>query len=115
VTWRNDIEEHWRRLRFGSLKVESAAGQHTFTIQVFLDELNPEFAAVELFADAGNGEKLIREPMTRGPALAGSENSFSYSKTVTTKRPAADFTPRIIPAHPAALVPLECPRILWYR
>jgi starch phosphorylase len=116
VIWRREVEEHWPRLRFGPMHVEQGAGELTFSVQVTLDELNPDFAGVELFADtakAGGGP--VVETMSRGPALVGAENSFTYTKTVKTDRPAADFTPRIVAAHPAALVPLECARVIWYR
>jgi starch phosphorylase len=112
VKWRREIEEHWSRLRFGPLRVETGPGQHTFTVQVSLDELAPDFVRVELFAD---GAPPVVEAMTRGPALAGSESSYTFSKMVKTNRPAADFTPRIVAAHAAGLVPLECAKILWYR
>lgn len=115
VKWRGEIEEHWHRLRFGPFKAESQDGQHDFTVQVTLDELNPAFAQVELCAEARPGEAPFLEPMIAGPALTGSQNSFAYTITVTTERPAEDFTPRIVPAHPGALVPLECTQILWYR
>jgi hypothetical protein len=30
-------------------------------------------------------------------------------------RPAGDYTPRVIPNHPAAIVPLEAAQIVWQR
>lgn len=113
VAWRNQVEQHWPCLRFGSLDVQSLNGQHHFTVQVFLDELNPDFVSVELFADAASGHDLFRQSMSRGPLLAGAANAFSWSLSVPADRPASDFTPRIVPFHPAALSPLECARILW--
>ena len=108
VNWRREVGLHWQRLRFGAMHVESGEGELTFTVQANLDELNPDFASVELFADAAEpGGEPVVEKMTRGPALVGSENGFTWSKTVKTKRPAADFTPRLVAAHPGALVPLR--------
>ena len=34
---------------------------------------------------------------------------------VPANRPASDYTPRVIPYHPKASVPLEAPQILWQR
>ncbi len=113
VAWRNQIEQHWPALRFGALEVQSDSGKHHFTVQVFLDELNPDFISVELFADAAPGHNLFRERMQRGPLLTGAANAFSYSLAIPADRPPSDFTPRIVPFHPAAVVPLECARILW--
>jgi starch phosphorylase len=40
---------------------------------------------------------------------------FSYSARVSASRPTTDYTPRVVPFHPAAQVPLEQPAILWQR
>jgi len=53
--------------------------------------------------------------MDRGDEIAGAINGYAYRTTVSTSRPPAQFTPRVIPAHPAAGVPLEEHHILWYR
>jgi starch phosphorylase len=39
----------------------------------------------------------------------------TYHATVPPERSAADFTVRIVPAHPAANIPLEAPHIRWNR
>jgi hypothetical protein len=36
-------------------------------------------------------------------------------QVVSADRPPADFTPRVIPFHPEAFVPLESKEILWYQ
>ncbi len=102
VSWRSQVEEHWNQIHFGSFHIHTNGGQHTFTVEVDLAGLNPDFVRVELFADGAGAA-----PMSR--------NGNSYCRTIATERPAADFTPRIVPCYPAATVPLECPKILWYR
>ncbi|MDE3194881.1 MAG: alpha-glucan family phosphorylase, partial [Acidobacteriota bacterium] len=109
LAWRRYLDLHWPRIRFGALSVESEGTRHRFSIPVYIDEINPDHVAVELFAES------FRKRMERGPALAGSGGTFTYSLSVETPRPAGDFTPRVIPRHPTALVPLEAPHILWYR
>ena len=52
--------------------------------------------------------------MTRIERLAGSANHFLYTTDVQASRPSSDFTPRLIPFHTGASVPLEAPFILWY-
>jgi starch phosphorylase len=42
-------------------------------------------------------------------------NGFQYTASVEGGRAAADFTPRVIPYHPNASVPLEADQILWQR
>jgi starch phosphorylase len=115
VRWRSTVEEHWPRLRFGSLEVVSSGGQHIFTAQVYLDDMDVEAVRVELFADASNGAVPEIVEMKRGERLVGASNAHHYAAAVPASRPASEFTPRIIPSHPLASVPLECARILWYR
>ena len=53
--------------------------------------------------------------MDPGDEIPGAVNGYVYRVTVPTSRPPAHFTPRVIPAHPAAGAPLEECHILWYR
>ena len=118
LAWEREIEEHWQKLRFGSLSVATDAGSHNFTVHAWLDELNPDAVVVELFANpdsSSTDETPVRVPMTRGPALVGSEGGYAWTAKIPADRPAQDFTPRLVPHHPAAQVPLESQRILWYR
>jgi starch phosphorylase len=75
----------------------------------------PEAVRVELYAEALNGEAPERHAMMRGAQLVGAVHGYMYWAQVPSLRPATDYTPRIIPFHPEAMVPLEAPQILWYR
>jgi starch phosphorylase len=114
LDWQRQINEHWYRLRFGAMHVESHPDHHVVTVQVYLDELNPQAVRVELFAANEPSLPEVRQTM-QGQPLAGAGNAFSFSATVAADRPADRFTPRIVPEHAGARVPLECPQILWYR
>ncbi|MGA2711865.1 MAG: DUF3417 domain-containing protein, partial [Bryobacteraceae bacterium] len=114
VRWRRTVEEHWPRLRFGSLDVVSNAGLHVFTAQVYLDELDMEAVRVELFAEATDGGRPEIVEMKRGEPLVGASNAHHYAASVPANRPTCEFTPRIVPFHPLASIPLDCARILWY-
>jgi starch phosphorylase len=112
--WKRHLADHWSRLRFGSVNIESTGDHHHFDIQVHLDEMDPDAIQVELYADAANGEEPIRQVMVRGEYLVG-QSVCRYSASVPATRPAEEFTPRIVPFHPEAFIPLEAPDILWYR
>lgn len=114
VHWQQHLANHWSRLRFGSLHIESTDQRHRFEVQVHLDEMDPDAIRVELYADPVNGGEPSRETMVRGEPLLG-QNVWRYAVSVPATRPAADFTPRIVPFHSEAFVPLEAPHILWYR
>jgi len=114
LKWRRDIEQHWRGLHFGSATVEQKESQYVFRVQVFVEDLDPDAIAVELYADAKDGKPAVTQRMNRYERLAGSVNGFTYSLQIPATRAAAEFTPRAIPYHAKASVPLEAPFILWH-
>ena len=113
LNWRRQVADHWHRLRFGSVRVETEGADHHFVAQVHLEELKPDDIQVELYAEALDGGEPVRHVMAQQEALVG-ESGWRYTATVPADRPAGDFTPRIIPHHPEAFVPLEAAQILWY-
>jgi starch phosphorylase len=113
LRWQAQISKYWPALRFGPAKVAQTSGQFSFEVQVFLDDLNPEAVRVELYALGLNGNPPFRHVMRRGERLVGS-NGFVYIAHIPITRPPGDYTPRIVPYHSAALIPLEAPYILWH-
>ena len=83
-----------------------------FKITVDLGGLDPDAVQVELYAEPPNGAEPLRQMMTRGERLTDA-NGYVYSARVPASHPATDYTPRIIPHHPEAAVPLEAAQILW--
>jgi starch phosphorylase len=114
LAWRRHLAQHWSRLRFGSVRIETEDGCHHFCVQVYLDELPPDSIRVELYAEPLDGDEPIRHVMAQGDPLVG-ESAWRYTASIPADRPASDFTPRVIPYHPEAFVPLEANEILWYR
>lgn len=115
LKWQSDLTRHWASARFGSAALRADENDMGFKVQVFLGDLNPDSVRVELYAEAQDGDKALHFPMERGERLLGSVNGFVYTARVPASRPVAQFTPRLIPAHPSALVPLEAPEILWHE
>ena len=112
--WQTQLAKHWPALRFGSATVEQSDGQHLFQVQVFLDDLDPGAVSVELYAEGQNGNPPSLSAMNRGQLLVGSANAFLYTARIPAARPAADYTPRLVPSHEGASIPLEAPFILWH-
>jgi len=115
LNWRTQVAKHWPMVRFGSATVEQRDGQFLFQVQVYLDELDPSYIGVELYAEGQNGTVPVLHPMNRGEPLVGSANSFVYTASIPASRAAADYTPRIVPHHRGACVPIEVPFILWHE
>ena len=115
VAWRNALRQQWAALRFGDVKVESKAEQYAFEAQVYLDDLDPDAVRVELYANGVDGSSVERVEMTRERQLVGATNGYVYRATVSTVRPATDYTARLIPRRAGVAVPLEDAHILWQR
>jgi starch phosphorylase len=115
VAWHNALEQYWPQLHFGQSQVQRQEERWVIQVPVYLSLLNPAFVCVELYADPWQGQGPMHEPMVRGAPLSGSVNGYLYGGSVPATRPAEHFTPRIIPMHPAARVPLEANYILWQR
>jgi starch phosphorylase len=115
VAWQAELARHWSSLRFGSATIQKQGEEYLFQVQVFLDDMKPDAVRVELYAEGQNGTAPITQAMNRGGRLAGAATGFTYSAVVPITRPAADYTPRLVPQHLGALVPLEAPFILWHE
>ena len=115
VEWRRTLERKWAELHFGDLKVETDGEQHVVEAEVHLDELDPNAVRVEIYAEGVNGDSAVRQEMVRGRQLAGPGRGFVYRGSVPAKRPATDYTARVIPSRSGVAVPLEAARILWQR
>ncbi len=111
----NTLEQGWDSMRFGDVKVETLEKQHKFEVQIYFNKLDPDTVQVEIFANGTDGHTPIVQKMARGSKLEGTANGYNYFTSVSSTRPALDYTPRAIPCLPNVSVPLEISRILWQR
>jgi starch phosphorylase len=112
--WRDSLEKDWVGLRFGELKVEEANGQYTFTAQLHTGNIDPHSVRVELYAELNNSPQAETHQMERRSG-GGAADGYLYSARLPVRRPAGDYTPRVVPYFDGALVPLEAGQILWYE
>jgi starch phosphorylase len=110
--WQQNIAQHWDSVRLGNLRIESRDGHHLFQLEVLPGDLHLGDLTVELYAEPLSGGSTIREPMTADNQPV-SPGTLLYSAEVPATRPSSDYTPRVLPRRPAALLPLESTRILW--
>ncbi|MDD5176342.1 MAG: alpha-glucan family phosphorylase [Sterolibacterium sp.] len=115
VKWQQALDEHWTKLRFGDMKLETDGRQHLFEVQIYLDELDPEAVRVELYANGDHSVAAERVEMKRVRQLVGASNSYAYRAGVPAARPASDYTARLMPFRDEVSVPLEDAHILWQR
>jgi glycogen phosphorylase len=115
VNWEHILKEKWVALRIGDVKVQTNAAQHIFEAEVFLNDLDPNFVRVELYANGGNGSSPIHQEMMRVQPPAGEARGGIYCASVPATRLAAEYTARIIQNYARVAVPLEVDPILWQR
>ncbi|MDD1750578.1 MAG: alpha-glucan family phosphorylase [Methanothrix sp.] len=123
AAWQERLNENWKDLRFGRLTTCQEGDFWSYSVEAYLGELQPDDVRVELYADPlpegkpGAGEKSGPEKIVMeqlGP-LAGAVNGFIFGARVPAKRAAVDYTPRIVPYHAQAFIPMEEEHILWMR
>ncbi len=115
VEWQDALDQQWRSLRFGAVRVETHADHRVFEVDLFLNDLDPNAVRVELYADGPNGGDPVRQEMTCAPSQPDAARPRVYRATVPSTRPATDYTARVIPRRSGIAVPLESARILWQR
>ena len=113
LQWQHKIAREWSTVAFGPLQIETRDGLHFFRVQVFPGTLPLGDLKVELYASPLEKVAAPIETMTACDQCKVPNGAVTYSIQVTAGRPASDYTPRIIPYHPLASVPLEAGQILW--
>ena len=115
LRWQYSIAEQWNKLRFGDVSSETKDGQHRFQIGVVTGGLNPDQFTVELYAGPTRESGMKPEILAACHSSTELSGTILYSVCCPAKRPANDYTARIIPTHTGASVPLEVGQILWQR
>ncbi len=114
MQWRQSVAQGWDTLRFGKIAVETKDGQHKFQVAVVPGLLHPDQFKVELYAEpTETGGKP--ELLAACKSAAEPSGTIVYSVCCPAKRSATDYTARLSPLHPGALVPLEADQILWQQ
>ena len=87
--------------------------QWNFEVQAILGGLGPECVEVQLYADPLADSPAVCVPMQCEGRLHGVVDGYVFRAAVPAQRPAEHFTPRIVPHHGEAFLPMESPRTLW--
>ena len=124
IQWQQDVARYWSTVHFGTMDIETKDGRHSFHVPVFPGDLNVDQLTVELYVNPAQkgGSTLeamstpeMAQKMTASDGGANLQGELIYSAEVPASRPASDYTPRIVPCHTNASVPLEADQILWQR
>jgi starch phosphorylase len=115
LRWKQDLDRHWSTVGFVSVRIDTHAGQHLFQADVAPGSLTLDHFRVELYADSAHEKSAPFQVMNASGPCADTPGAFTYSAQVSATRPVSDYTSRIVPHHPNALVPLEVGQIVWQR
>lgn len=113
--WQKELRTHWREIHLGNLAVHQDKQHWKFELPVYLGGISPQSVQVQLYAEATHQGQSACQVMERTKPIVGAINGYFYRAGVPAKRPATDYTPRLIPYHPDASLPSELPYILWQR
>ncbi len=116
AAWALMLKRHWGEVHWGNLGIRTEDDGHHFEVQVYLGDVTADAVQVQLYAESlnGVGEKPLLQPMERMASIPGATNGYLYAATVSADRPVVDYTPRVVPCHPAACIPAESHVILWW-
>jgi len=110
------VAASWHKLRIEAPRFTPAEGGVTVEAHAYLDDLDPDEVAVELYADPlERGRPGERFPLERREALVGTSTGYRYAASFRPERPLEAYTLRIRPASPETVWPLEGGEILWQR
>jgi starch phosphorylase len=115
VAWRRALTAHWPEARFGAMKMQTQGSEQLVAVEVWLGGLDPEAVLVELYAEPTACGKPERHVMKRTRELDGPGRGYEYCVRIPAARALGDYTPRLLPRHLGASIPLEAQEILWKR
>jgi starch phosphorylase len=113
--WSRHLEQHWSGIRFGEVAARANEGRLIVSVHVYLGEIDPHSVRVELYADPEHAEGPVVLQMAPAESIPNVVNGSIYRVTIDTARPPGHFTARVVPYHPEARIPIECPLIAWQR
>ena len=113
--WQKALAMEWHEVHFGAVSTKRAGDQWHISVPVYLGEIAPESAKVELYA-ASNGEHPAEcLPMTSEGPIPGAIQGYVFSASVAASRPVDHYTPRVRAWHAEAFLPAETALIAWQR
>jgi starch phosphorylase len=113
--WSRHLAQHWSGIRFGEMTARANAARLTVSVPVYLGQIDRDSVRVEIYADADGADGPCVQEMAPVEPIPNVANASIYGATIDTARPPDHFTARVVPYHPDARVPIECPLIAWQR
>jgi starch phosphorylase len=95
--------------------VETKGHQHFISQEVFLKDASPDTIRVEVYADGIKVGSAVKYEMTRARQPPDRAGGYTYRASVSSARPATDYTARIMAHCDGLATQLEAGWILWQK
>ena len=112
--WATEVADAWPGIRLGRLEMIAIEGDWDVRVEAFLDDIDRDSVRIEVYAEAGPDLAPVLVRMEHADELVGALNGHVYRCRVPGDRPAEHYTPRAVPHHDDALVPMEARQITWW-
>jgi starch phosphorylase len=114
INAKHALQNYWQQIRLNDMNVKKIENGYEFNISIGLNGINTGELSVELFADGKNGNEPEKILMTE-EGSAVKEPVHLFKAILNTRRPATDYTVRIVPHYEGISVPLENNLICWQK
>ncbi len=111
----NTLAQKLTAIRFGAVTVLTQGGEHHIAVEVFLNDVSPDAVRVELYADGDQAGDAVKRTMTGTRREGNASDGYDYRATVSSARPATDYTARIMAKHDALAQDPGAGWMLWQR
>jgi len=111
--WADSLRAHWHEVQILDVQVDASEGQWDFRVRIRTGRIDPNTLSVELYADPPMDDEPAIIPMSHHDRPSGTDREYLFMASVSNDRPNTDYTPRVIPRHPGAQIPLDAPQIRW--
>lgn len=111
--WQQDLNSHWHEIHTSDLKIEARAENYVVEISVYLGGINPRDICVQMIADPQASNPALTCNLTLIDSVVGAINAYRYAGDFPCTRAKEDFTVRVTPRHPLAIIPMENTLIYW--
>ena len=113
--WKRRMAARWQEARFEAVGGARIGAVYAFSVQIHLGTIDPGDVQVEIYADNPAPAAPFRAGMTLDETSTVSPGAYVFRGTAAADRPLEEYTPRMIPRHAKALIPLELPLITWSK
>lgn len=111
--WDRQLRQSWHEIHIDKVQFHANDSSFSVTADIYLGSIDLQAVRVQLIADSWQDQAAITVDLTAADAIENAINSFHWHGEVTTNRPTADFTVRVIPFHAAAKIPAENALVAW--